>query len=253
MTTQNWPQPFEGITGTDLSEHMLLSLREPAIAHREALIAMARHLHTATLVGNPAPVVRRMCDRLRQPEPGDLAVTIEVLHGQMDPDSRLKGLGIYLGGRKEWCESDEEWDAWCAAERTSILGNHSGTEAAGMIELITGEDNRLADTVFYLQYGPNPGAICRWHNSEAIVLPVTIGEFSADAAASREETGNGRVRTTFTRDSLIGGLADSGFRLRGEPGPLPGGSETDLLVTVRVPGGEITAIEAAADPAGTVA
>jgi hypothetical protein len=252
--TQSWPQPFEGVRGTDLSGHWLLSLDERAILHREALIAMAHHLHTATLVGSPAPVVRRMSDRLHQPGPGDLAVTIEVLHGRPDPDSRLRGFGIYLGGRKEWCESDAEWAAWCAAERDSILRDYSGTEADELIAMTVGEDNRTADTVFYLQYGPDPGDICRWHNSEAIVLPVAIGGFGADAAVSREELGSGRVRTTFTRDSLISGLADSGFRLRGLSGELPeDDGETDLLVTVRVPSGQITRVEDAGFPAGTVA
>src|ERR1700749_292156 len=111
----------------------------------------------------------------------------------------------------------------------------------------------MTDDVFYIQYGQDPGDICRWHNSEAVVLPVNAGAFSADAAAWREDLGEGRTRATFTRDSLIGGLADSGVYLPGQPGPLPGDGEEDLLVTVRVPSGEITRVEAATDPAGTVA
>jgi hypothetical protein len=235
--TETWPQPFEGIRGTDLSRHWLLSLDEQAVPHREALIAMAHHLRTATLVGSPAPVVRRMSDRLRQPEPGDLVVTTEVMHGRPDPDDRLKGLGVFLAGRKEWAETDAQWEAYKAE-------NYGGSTLA--------DEDRMTDTVFYIQYGPDPGDICRWHNSEAVVLPVDIGGFSADGAASREETSDGRVRATFTRDSLIGGLADSGFYLRGEPGPLPEDGAEDLLVTVRVPAGEITAVEAATDPAGSV-
>jgi hypothetical protein len=233
--TGTWPQPFEGIHGTDyLSGHWLLSLDERAVPHREALIAMAHHLRTATLVGNPAPVTRRICDRLRQPEPGDLVVTTEVMHGRRDPDDRLKGLGVFLAGRKEWAETDAQWEAY----------------KAGNEDWVTDED-RWTDTVFYIQYGPDPGDICRWHNSEAVVLPVDIGGFGADGAASREPTADGGQRVTFTRDSLIGGLADSGFYLRGEPGPLPGDGEADLLVTVRVPSGQIAAVEAATDPAGT--
>jgi hypothetical protein len=83
------------------------------------------------------------------------------------------------------------------------------------------------------------------------VLPVGISGFSADAAAERTETAEGRTRVTFTRDSLIGGLADSGFYLRGQPGPLPEDQENDLLVTVRVPGGEIIAVQPATDPGVT--
>jgi hypothetical protein len=193
---------------------------------------MAHHLRTATLVGNPAPVVRRISDQLRDPEPGDLVVTTEVLHGRRDPDSRLKGFGIFLAGRREWETTDDDWRQACLE--------------GGMDPV-----DRCTDDVFYIQYGQDPGDICRWHNSEAVVLPVTIGGFSADAAASREESDDGGTRVTFTRNSLVGGLADSGFFLRGEPGPLPEDMQEDLLVTVRVPAGEITAVEAAASPAGT--
>jgi len=225
--TQSWPQPFEGVRGTDMSEHMLLSLREPALAHREALIAMGRNLRTATLVGSPAPVVRRMSDRISHPEPGDLVVTIEVLYGRRDPDDRLKGFGIYLAGRKEWETTDEEWQAECL---------RYGIDPA----------DRGTDTVFYIQYGPDPGDICRWHNSEAVVLPAQDGPFSIDGAAEREDLGEGRQRATFTRDSLIGGLADSGFRLKGEPGPVP--EEGEHLVTVHAPSGAITEIRPVATP-----
>src|SRR5580765_304666 len=185
--TQPWPQPFEGIRGTEHGS-WLLSLDERAIAHREFLIEMAHHLSTATLVGNPAPVVRRINDRLRSPQPGDLVVTTEVMHGRRDPDDRLKGFGIFLAGRKEWCETDAEWITACLANDWDPL-----------------TEERMTDTVFYIQYGPDPGDICRWHNSEAVVLPVDTVTFSADAAASREETADGRTRAMFTRDSLIGG------------------------------------------------
>jgi hypothetical protein len=32
------------------------------------------HLYRATLVGDPAPVVRRMLDWMRRPQPGDLVM-----------------------------------------------------------------------------------------------------------------------------------------------------------------------------------
>jgi len=236
-----WPQPFEGVHGIDMSNHWLVSLETEAIPHREALISMARALNTATLVGSPAPVVRRIADRIRHPEPGDLVVTMEVLHGRRDPDDREKGLGIYLDGRREWAETDADWQAFCERERSEILANHEDDgDTDDLIETITGEDNRCTDDVFYIQYGPDPRDICRWHNSEAIVLPVQDGPFWADAAAEREDLGGGRQRVTFTRDSLIGGLADSGFRLRGEPGPVP--EDGEHLVTVHVPSGAITEV-----------
>jgi hypothetical protein len=193
MTDLRWPQPHEGIAGTDRDDD-LLSLDERAIPHREALIAMARHLSSATLVGHPAPVVRRIRDRLDQPEPGDLAVAVEVMHGRRDPDDRIMGLGIYLAGRKEWASTDAQWAAYCEQERA----------AGGDPEA----DGRWTDRAFYLQYGPAAGDICRWTNSQAVALPVQIEDFSAPAG--RREGSS----TVFTRDRLTGALADSGFELR---------------------------------------
>jgi hypothetical protein len=193
MTDLRLPQPHEGITGTDRDDD-LLSLDERAVVHRDALIVMARHLRTATLVGQPAPVVRRMSERLDHPEPGDLVVTAEVMYGHRDLDTRIKGLGIYLAGREEWDSTDVQRAAWCEEERTA----GGDPEAEG----------RLADRAFYIQYGPAAGDVCRWTNSRVVVLPVQIGDFSAPAGIRDGSA------TVFTRDSLIGGLADSGFELR---------------------------------------
>jgi len=102
------------------------------------------------------------------------------------------------------------------------------------------DEDRLTDTVYYLQYGPAAEDICRWANSEPAGLPVRAGPFSADAAAERDGTS-----AVFTRDSLAGALADSGFTLRGQPGPVPDGPR---LVTIRVPGGQVTEIRD--DPSG---
>ena len=201
MSTLNWPQPYENIQGTDLSGNWLLSLDEKAIAHRDVIIVMGKHLLTATLVGNPAPVVRRMSDRMRQPERGDIAAATEVLHGRGDLDYRIKGLGVFLGQRREWAETDADWEAFKAEDGCGLT-----------------DEDRTTDTVFYLQYGPAPGDICRWHNSEPVALLTQPWSYAQDGAASREETPDGRQRAVFTRDSLIGALADSGFELRIPPG-----------------------------------
>jgi hypothetical protein len=219
----SWPQPHEGVTGVDRDD-WLLSLDERAVAHRECLIVMARHLHAATLVGQPAPVVRRMCDRLRQPQPGDLVVTVEVMHGRPDPDSRLKGLGVFLAARREWACTDEQW----AAE----LADYPGA----------GEDGRATDDVFYIQYGPAARDVCRWHNSAAVVLPVHLPSFAAPAGCPGPD---GAV--TFTRESLVGGLADSGFRLRGLGPELDPPGAAGQLVTIRLTG-SIAEIESVLTP-----
>lgn len=196
--TGRLPQPHEGIRGTNMN-HWLLSLDERAVVHRECLIALAHHLSAAVLVGNPAPVVRRMNARMHQPVPGDLAVATEILHGRRDPDDRIKGLGILLGRRLEWAETDAEWAALLETEPYFA------------------DEDRTTETAYYLQYGPAAGNVCRWVNSEPVALLTQPWPFGQDGAASREETPDGRISTVFTRDSLLGALEDSGFRLRLPP------------------------------------
>lgn len=204
----SWPQPHEGITGTD-RPGWLLSLDEEAVPFRNAIIALARHLQSAVLVGNPAPVVRRMNDRMRHPEIGDLVVTNMALMTR-DLDTRLKGLGVLLSpgypGRREWFETDKEWAAFCAREAAASTDPET-------LALIISDENRTTDTAFYVQYGPDAGDRCRWVNDTCMMVPAGIGSFSIDAAAERTGTS-----AMFTRDSLVAGLADSGFRLR-LPGP----------------------------------
>jgi hypothetical protein len=195
-----WPQPYEGITGTDLTAYDLLSLDERAIAHRDTLLAMALHLNTATLVGNPAPVVERMSERIRNPRPGDLACAAEAMHRgpRADVDYRTKGLGVLLARRREYCESHQDWADLCLREGWNPL-----------------TEERMTDDAYYLQYGPEPGDICRWTNSAPVGLLTQPWSWTVDAAAERTETG-----AVFTRDSLLGALADSGLTLR-EPAPRP--------------------------------
>lgn len=199
-----YPQPREGIHGTDMADSWLLSLDEQAIPHREALLNLALHLRTAIMVGNPAPVVRRMGDRMRHPQPGDLACSTDVLY-RRDPDDRLKGLGIFLGEREEWATTDAEWRSFCNHERAHWAGDPDADE---MTALTTSLDNRARDRAYYLQYGPSAADICRWTNSEAMMIPVTAGSFSIPAGKTEGTS------VVFTRNSLIAGLADSGFELR---------------------------------------
>lgn len=192
----SWPQPREDITGTDLTGHWLLSLDERAVAHRDTLLAMALHLHTATCVGSPAPVVERMSKRMRHPVPGDLACATEVMYRdpRADLDYRTRGLGLLLAWREEWSSTDEEWADYCEQEPWAA------------------EEGRFTEKAYYLQYGPEPGDICRWTNSAPVGLLTQPWSWAVDGAAGR--TGTSAV---FTRDSLLAGLADSGFALRRPP------------------------------------
>lgn len=58
-----WPQPWEGVEATP-REDDLLSLEEAAVGRRMLMAGLADCLWAAVLVGSPAPVVRRISDRM---------------------------------------------------------------------------------------------------------------------------------------------------------------------------------------------
>jgi hypothetical protein len=162
------PQPWHNadgtrVCGTELTGDLaaILSLEEEAMPARRALIIMSAHLSTATLVGNPAPIVSRMSERLRHPIPGD--VVVESTSGRYSAQRRAgdwyRGLGVLLVQRKEWASTDDEWAA--AVAEDSYLA-----------------DQRTSDTYTYVQYGPDPGDVCRWTNCEFTMVP--LGDIKQD-------------------------------------------------------------------------
>lgn len=136
-------RPHEDVPAACGREDYLLSLDPRAVAHRDALIAMARHLADVSLVGNPAPVAARMGERIRAPQRGDLVVETSALASSADADTRLRGLGVLLDHR------DEPLAAPIGAT--------------------------VVDHAWYVQYGPNPEDVCRWTNCEFIALPLSAG------------------------------------------------------------------------------
>lgn len=156
-------QPREGVRGKELTGDMadLLRLDTDAVSARNALAAMARHLDVACRVGHPAPIVRDMADRIRNPRPGDLV--IESTRGwspRADPDTRLKALGILLLSRTEWGTTDEEWRQYLQDWPGADMHEHRGTT-----------------DVTYVQYGPAVVDVCRWANCSFISVPVQVDWF----------------------------------------------------------------------------
>jgi len=99
------PQPWRDIDGTERSS-FLLSLEDEATEHREALMRMAKQLRSACLVGNAAPVVSKMWERISKPVPGDLVVECSRALHRMDH----QGFGILLSRRQEGpTEYDDAW------------------------------------------------------------------------------------------------------------------------------------------------
>jgi hypothetical protein len=154
-TTTHYPQPREGITGTARTEDDLLGLDDKAITRRLMMIGTARALHSACLVGNPAPIVADMYARMRDPQPGDLVMELGVPFRRSNPDGQIKGFGILIAHRDEWASTDEEWAAALAEEPD-----------------FTADEDRLHDHAWYVQYGPAAEDVCRWTNCEFIAIPT---------------------------------------------------------------------------------
>lgn len=182
-------QPREDVQGALRTDDDLLSLDERAMPVRKAIVVLARHLSTACMVGNPAPVVERMGARLRSPQVGDLVVESTTAMRQRN-DDWYRGFGYLVEHRREWWHTDEDW-AHATAEDPGAWG-----------------DERPTDEAWYVQYGPQPEDVCRWTNADFLVIPIDVGTFNQPLSTS-----DGRG-VTVTRVDLLGSLADSGFSLR---------------------------------------
>lgn len=189
----NLKQPREGIVGVQRDD-FLLSLDMKAVPHRDALIAMARHLQTASLVGNPAPVVQRIYERIKNPQLGDLVVEASTGVRTRDLDTRTKAFGILIEHRDEWWETDAEWEALRA-------------EDGGLTE-----EDRMVDHAWYVQYGNDPGDVCRWVNCDFLAIPTDPREFDYTFGTRLPGGGVG-----VDRGDVVAGLAASGFELRSAP------------------------------------
>jgi hypothetical protein len=186
----NYPQPYEGIVGTLRDEDDLLSLDDKAIPRRMMMANLALCLESAVLVGNPAPIVQRMGERMRKPEPGDLVLE----RTRFGRYSDVEAFGFLVAHRDEWWDTDEEYQ------------RHVADGAVGA------DEPRSVDHAWYVQYGPQPGDMYRWVNCSFITVP-TDRAFCRIDFGTRDDRGG----VTVTRNDLLGHLADSGMALRGLP------------------------------------
>lgn len=159
-----WPQPHEGIYGTDRTDNDLLDLGHPARPHRDALYAMGQLLRRAVLIGDQAPIAAALCARIATPHPGDLV--IETSQHPRNPSDQLRAFGILLAYRIEWAESNEEWDAYLAA-RTGPAPDRQHIDA------------------WYIQYGPAPADVARWANADFAALPIHVTSRWLEAEAQK--------------------------------------------------------------------
>lgn len=157
---RTYPDHREGIAGRQLDPNGLLSLDEHARGAREALTTVWRHLYSACLVGNPAPIVAEMYAWMKRVKPGDLVIEWAMgTSPRVDPNLRLMALGYLIEHRDEWAESEADWKAFAVEDPASAT-----------------EDNRATDHAWYIQYGPDPADVCRWTNCNFMRVPVEPGD-----------------------------------------------------------------------------
>jgi hypothetical protein len=210
---RSFPEPREGVTGADRDDD-LLSLEDAAVPRRLIMAGMARCLRDAVLVGNPAPAVARMWERMKNPAPGDLVIETSTFY-RRDEDDRVKAMGILIAHRVEWNETDVEWGAYIEEERAryeEFLRGPYSQPGDGPFD--PSQCERTTDHAWYVQYGPQAGDVCRWVNCDFMMIPADPQDYRVQVGT---RDGNG---VTLTRDDLIGGMADSGFTLR-LPGERP--------------------------------
>jgi hypothetical protein len=202
------PQPHEGIRGVDRSDDPIMSLSMESVVYRELIRTLAVHLYRATLVGDPAPVVRRMLDWMRHPQPGDLVMEHSTAYRSAENLKKPPGnwpwsrMGYLITVRREWMTTDEQW-AEAKAEEAAWNREHLGDRLAFI------EERSVEPKAWYIQYGPNPGDVCRWENCEFLAIPTELRQFDMQVG-TRSEQG-----VMLNRDDVAGALTDSGFHLKG--------------------------------------
>jgi hypothetical protein len=200
-----WPQPYEGITGTDRCDDGLLGLSDTALTVRARFISLTRMLRSAVLVGDPAPVAQRIWQRMGEPRPGDLVVETSTI--ARNAGDFYKGFGFLIGHRTEWWHTDEQWQARLIQAQADHEVFLASVYARPGDPPEPPEAERPTDDAWYVQYGPSATDVCRWVNCDFITIPAP-----QDLAGGEQASG------ALTRPSLLGMLADSGFTLNEPPG-----------------------------------
>lgn len=130
-------------------------LRDHFVAER-LIETLAYNLYLATLVGDPAPRVKRLYDRVRAPIVGDLVLEVSTIHDEARVGTRL---GRLVRIAQEPVGTAEEW----------------------------GDEPIPNEPVWYLELTDGRGY--GWKNASFIAVPTTIdrhdGPFVSDPRAVR--------------------------------------------------------------------
>jgi hypothetical protein len=100
-----YKQPREDVRG-EVRDGGLLSLDDAALPARNLLVVVAHHLAGACLVGNPAPKVARLSERIRNPQLGDLVYETTTLFRREHPGGNA--FGYLVERRREWWSTNQD-------------------------------------------------------------------------------------------------------------------------------------------------
>jgi len=159
-------QPYEGITPIP-AEDFPFELDDSMLPLRMLVRFLVSELHSATLF-HPGSRYREIHEQMTEPKPGDLVIEQSTSYSnKFDPT--LGGFGILLAKRHEWETTDEEYAKWCATR-------DQDDRAAGFAPSTPEEHarDRMTDTAWYVQYGPDPENVYRWVNARCVALPFTV-------------------------------------------------------------------------------
>lgn len=167
MDWSQYPQPHEGVQGTELGEGHLLALDDASIERRLKVVARAMERYDDVLharISNRNDVF----DRMYNPRVGDTVMELTTSF-RLDPKAQTQAFGILLvHERREWACTDEDWARNVAKEKANHEEDGLEFDAEQFAK------DRFADTASYIQYGSGAQDICRWSNCKFLAVPADL-------------------------------------------------------------------------------
>lgn len=146
------PEPMQDVEGIDYDDP-LLKLDDASLRMRATVITIVASMWPSVLASR----AKEPYERMKDPQDGDLVVesTSALYWAQRDPMAHrvIHGFGYLLGHRLEWGQTRVEW-----------------LEAVARGDC--GPEERYADQITYVQYGPTARDIARWSNCMWIAVPT---------------------------------------------------------------------------------
>jgi hypothetical protein len=127
------------------------------IPNEKLIATIGYNLYRTTSVGNPAPIVKTLGDRMRDPRPGDLVLEVSSIYWKMKQEPfDASNLGFLTRTAMEPVFTEEEWN------EEPELGHDNQPLPYGACP---------TEKVYYINRLDGKGEV-RWHNAAFIALPI---------------------------------------------------------------------------------